>query len=135
MAILTKEQIKEAKDLGTREVEVLEWGGEVFVKRLTGYEADKWNQANYERAEKRGKGVDFSGSRARYAILVAFNEAGDPLFGKEDEGWLSTKSAAGLGRIWDAGRAWNGDRDVDGGGLEPHELTVSALGGVKATSY
>lgn len=97
--LLTKEQILDAQDLETREVEVPEWGGVVLVKGMTGVERD-----DFEAQMIVGKGknttVNMKNVRAKLVAASVVDEDGQRLFTDQDVQALGKKSAAALDRVF-----------------------------------
>lgn len=93
--MLTRDQIFAASDLTSEVVNVPEWGGEVFVRALTGDERDKFEYAMTE-DRKKGK-VNIRAALAARAICDA---SGARLFTDADIPALGGKSSAGLDRIF-----------------------------------
>jgi hypothetical protein len=104
--MLTRDQILQADDLPRERVECPEWGGQVFVRMLTGAERDAIETAI-------GRNGDWDHVRARFAAAFICDEHGQPLFGEHDIPALSAKSAAVLDRVFDAGQRLNRMRDAD----------------------
>ena len=107
---LTREAIQAAQDRKPREVFVPEWGGVVFVRRLSGPERDDWELAQYALLDAK-PGDKYAGGRnvrARLVLATACSEDGAPLFTLEDLPWLAEKAGAALGRVYEASRLHNG---------------------------
>lgn len=105
MALLTKEQIFNADDIETRDIEVPEWGGTVRVSMMTGRSRDL-----YEAGLFKGKDNDssFDNLRARFLSHCVVNEEGDLMFSPGDLIQLGKKSAAALDRVFTAASELNG---------------------------
>lgn len=110
--MLTREQILGASDRKTVPVDVPEWGGQVFVRTLSGSERDALEYSITRAAESGALGKN---ARARFAAAFLSDEAGNALFTPEDADALGAKSSAVLERIWKAGQKLNAllDTDVD----------------------
>jgi len=107
MAVLTKDAILQADDLPRELVSVPEWGGDVYVRTMTGTERDAWELGITE--------GDRSNIRASFAACVCCGDDGALLFALADVVALGAKSSAALDRIFAVGRTLNGlsDDDVD----------------------
>lgn len=110
---LSRETILAANDMKKVNVTVPEWGGDVWVRMLTGVERDVLDQsiaAARDTAEK-------TGMPGRYRVLsaIAFttDEEGVRLFTVKDADDLNDKAGAALDRIVDAGMKLNGMREAD----------------------
>jgi len=97
---LTKEAILAADDLPRRKVEVPEWGGDVYVRTMTGAERDAWEISFVPEAG--GEKRDLSNIRAKLAVLACVDEQGKRLFDDADVEALGQKSASALERIVEA---------------------------------
>jgi len=95
--MLTREQILGAVDLPRKLVQVPEWGGEVYVRTMTGAERDAWEVGV---AESNKTGVKTI--RARLAAMVIVDEGGERLFSEKDIPDLQLKSCAALDRVFEA---------------------------------
>ena len=105
--MLNKEQILSANDLPQEEVQVLEWGGSVFVRTMTGSERDAF-ESDYQK----DKSKDI---RAKLCVRVVCDENGQRLFSDADIMALSSKSAAALDRIFAAAISLNkvSNKDIE----------------------
>jgi len=101
--ILTKDQILQADDKRTQEVEVPEWGGRVIVKNLSGNERDQ-----FEDSIVKGDKRDFKGIRAKLVALSVVDENGKRLFTFEEAKQLGEKSARALDRVFGAAQKLSG---------------------------
>lgn len=112
MVRLTRDQILEAKDIETEEVECPEWGGSVLVRGLTGQERDQWEASMQER---RGKLFvpNLENIRAKLVVWSVVDEDGQRLFNLGDVDELGKKSAAPIDRIYDAAAKLSGISDED----------------------
>jgi hypothetical protein len=109
---LTADQILEADDLVTEDVETPEWGGTVRVKALTGTERDSYEAACVlERPVLNAKGKvvrgqteykrNLSNVRAKLVVRSIVDEAGQRIFKDSDAAALGGKSSAALDRVFD----------------------------------
>ena len=94
---LSKTAILAAKDTKLSDpVPVPEWGGDVFVKTLTGTERDAFEDAYAENKMK--------AFRCRFLVLTLCDDAGQRLFEDGDVGELGQKSSVVINRLFEA--AW-----------------------------
>ena len=105
--MLDKKTILKSDDLPRERVTVPEWGGDVFVRTLTGTERD-----SFEQSMLRGKGknreMNLSNIRARLSVLTMCTEDGTRLFEAKDIDALGKKSASALDRIFGVAQRLNG---------------------------
>jgi hypothetical protein len=94
LTVLTRSAILAADDLPREAVNVPEWGGEVFVRTLTGGERDRF--------EGWIQGDRFDAFRAKLAVLCVCDESGARVFADDDVALLSGKSTKPLDRIVEA---------------------------------
>ena len=107
--MLNKAQILAADDLPKEVVTVPEWGGEVFVRMLTGTERDRF-EASLQ--GEKGK-IDLTNVRARFCSLTMVDDAGKRLFADNEVMGLGQKSAKALDRVFGASQKLNGLTDAD----------------------
>jgi hypothetical protein len=107
MGTLTRETILAAQDLPVKTVAVPEWGGDVFVRSMTGAERDQYEQALMAARTPDGK-VNIANVRARLMAFCAVDENGKRLFEDADIEALGAKSAAALDRVFAAASELNG---------------------------
>lgn len=114
MALISKADIWQANDLQIEDVPVPEWGGEVRLKGLSGFERDQFEAKSII---KRGNNreVNHRNLRARLIAACAINEDGSLMFDPGDVLHLGQKSAVALERLFDAARRLSGmtPEDVD----------------------
>ena len=110
--LLTKEQILGASDIVKEKVKVPEWGGEVYVKGLTGAERDKFESSIIE---MRGTTQKFNmiNVRAKLACFALCDETGKRLFTDEEVNELAKKSANALQRVFDVAQKLSGIGNSD----------------------
>ena len=106
---LTRKQILEAKDLIKQKVEVPEWGGEVYVRMMTGSERDSFERGiiNEDRT------ANLSNIRAKLCALTIVDESGNRIFTDEDVKEIGEKSALVLDRIFQVAQNLNGISPAD----------------------
>lgn len=102
--MLTKEQILNCDDLKLERVEVPEWGGDVFVRTLSGKERDQIDSFIVESK----KDSSYPGFRALLCAFSICDENGTSLFTRADLEALEQKNAVVLQRIFDAALRLNG---------------------------
>lgn len=111
--LLSRDQILEAQDIETEDVEVPEWQGTVRVKGLTGEERDSFEAAcmmerpSYDAKGKQVRGRtemarNLANTRAKLVARSVVGEDGERLFTDHDVAVLGQKSAAALERVFDA---------------------------------
>lgn len=112
--LLDKASIFGKSDIETRTVPVPEWGGDVQVRGLTGFERDAFESTILDQRGKKAK-VDLRNARARLVSMTVVNDKGELLFSDDDIPMLGTKSASALDRIYDVAAALSGlsDEDLD----------------------
>lgn len=126
--ILTRDEILAALDLPRELVAVPEWGGDVYVRGLTGKERDQFEAGMIE---QRGKSqtVNLQNIRAKLASMSICDEEGKRLFTDADLAAIAGKSAVALNRVFEVARRLSGlgDNDVDelARGLEENPLEDS----------
>lgn len=108
MNILTKDQILQAEDMRTQEVDVPEWGGRVIVKTLSGNERDQFEESILSGAKR-----DFKGVRAKLVALSVVDENGKRLFTFEEANVLGEKSSRALDRVFGAAQRLSGFTQKD----------------------
>lgn len=112
MAFLTKDQILDAEDRKTEDVEVPEWGGTVRVISLSSRERDAFEQSCVKfKGKKREENLD--NIRARLSALTMVDENNERLFTDAEAEALGRKSAAALDRVFMAAQRLNGMTDED----------------------
>ena len=101
--MLTKEQILSSEDLTKEIVDVPEWGGEVYVRAMTGTERDA-----FEASIVKDGGTNLANIRAKLCALCMVDEDGNRLFIDGDVLALGKKSALALDRVFNAAQKLNG---------------------------
>jgi hypothetical protein len=113
--ILDKAGILGACDLKIETVPVPEWGGEVCVRNLGGWERDQYDSWSSAAREKK----DFTHARARLVSVSLCDESGKSLdFTEADMLALSKKNAAPLSRLYDLCLVLSGFTTEDAKALE-----------------
>ena len=104
--ILTKEAILAADDLPRERVTVPEWGGDVFVRTMTGTERDAFEASLIGTGS--GKDGRLENVRARLVSLALCSESGERLFDDAEIVALGKKSARALDRVFGVAQRLNG---------------------------
>lgn len=126
---LGKEQIINANDLDTKEVEVPEWGGVVLLKAMSGKERDSFE------ASLQGKepgSINLDNARAKLASKCIVDENGKRIFNDKEIEILGRKSAAALDRIFTEAKKMNGIGDEDIAEMVKNSETVPSDGSTSA---
>ena len=112
MTILTREQILSSNDLVKELVPMPEWGGDVWVRGMTGNERDAFEM---DVVEQRGKktSVNMSNMRAKLCARSICDESGKLLFSETDIKKLGEKSASALSRIFVIAQRLSGITESD----------------------
>lgn len=110
MKFLTRDEILSASDIRIEVVETPEWGEGtgVYVRGLTGYERDRFEQEGFELVDGEMRARDGSNAYARFAARVVCDASGKRLFSDDDIPMLGARSAAPLMRIWRVGQKLSG---------------------------
>ena len=107
--MLNREAILKTDDLPRELVKVPEWGGEVYVRTLTGTERDAFEQSMVAKKNK----PNLANVRARFAVLTICDADGKRLFTDADAEVLGSKSASALDRVFEVAQRLNGFSDAD----------------------
>lgn len=94
--MLSKQAILEVKDLPIELVNVPEWGGEVYVRTLTGTERDAYEAGIIGQDRK----PDLRNIRAKLLVRCLVDAEGRRLFSEADVDLLGNKSASVLDRLF-----------------------------------
>jgi hypothetical protein len=111
--ILSRDAILTAQDLTTELVNVPEWGGDVYVKSLTGSERDAFEGSLLSTDAKGKNKVTYTNIRAKLVAKTVCDENGVRLFTDDDIKDLSKKSAAALQRVFEVAQRLSGLSDED----------------------
>lgn len=96
--MLDKAAILNASDDGIEQLHVPEWGGDVYLKTMSGFQRDNWEIYFTSELEKgNGETVNI---RASLAAACLCNDHGELLFSHKDIAELSKKSGKALDRIY-----------------------------------
>ncbi len=108
--MLSAEQILKADDLGDIEkVSVPEWGGDVYIKIMSGAERDYFELTAAKAVENPGS----NSVRAALCSATICDDKGKRLFTNNQTASLAKKSAVALNRIYEKARALNKVTDED----------------------
>ena len=111
MALLGRDQILQARDIQTRDVEVPEWGGTVRLRALSPKEGNEWRRSMLTKVtvtdpKSHKVTVDYivdedKAEMAKLTILsiAIVDEDGNRLFTKEDVEKLATKAIPPINRL------------------------------------
>ena len=95
MAHLTLDQIKNADDVKTLQVDIPEWGGHVTVKGMTGR-----LRSNLE--QKVNSNAPHGDVKMMVVLSCTLDDKGDLLFSKDDKKWLVEKAAGPIEKIFES---------------------------------
>jgi hypothetical protein len=104
---LTRDQILEANDLKTEEVQVPEWGGSVKIRTMTGADRNAFEASMVTTSPDGTRKADMSNLKAKLCAVTIVGDDGNLLFSADEVGRLAMKSAAALERVFDAAQALN----------------------------
>jgi len=107
MGILTREQILQADDLRRELVAVPEWGGQVYVRSLTGTERDQF-EASFITVNGMDTQLKLENIRAQLVSMTAVDDDGKRLFSAADVQALASKNAAALQRLFETAQKLSG---------------------------
>lgn len=110
--MLDKNAILSANDVVKELVHVPEWGGDIYVKGMTGAERDGF-EASIIQMRGRDANVNFKNIRAKLAVLTICDADGKRLFTDKDLDALANKSAVALQRIFPVAQRLSGIGDND----------------------
>jgi hypothetical protein len=94
---LNKAAILSAGDVTLNKVHVPEWGGDVFIKTISGIDRDRFEEGYSEQKMKN--------FRSRFLVLTLCDDKGDRLFTDTEVDELSKKSSIVLNRLFE--KAWS----------------------------
>ena len=114
MDALTRENILKIQDIQIELVHVPEWGGDVYVKGMTGAERDKF-ESSLMVLRGKSQTLNMANIRAKLASLTICDENGKRLFSEQDVQVLSQKSASALQRVFVVAQKLSriGDEDIE----------------------
>ena len=127
MIYLTREQILNANDLKTEEVNVPEWGGTVVIKMMTGKQRDAFEASlmgEVDPKNPKSQKMVYNNIRAKLVAMSIIDPATKELmFNVADVEVLGTKSAAALDRVFTASQKLSGVTEEDVEELVKNSLT------------
>lgn len=94
---LSKSAILSAGDVKLDKVNVPEWGGDVFIKTITGLDRDRFEDGYSEQKMKN--------FRSRFLVLTLCDEKGERLFTDSEVEELGKKSSLVINRLFE--KAWS----------------------------
>lgn len=92
---LDRKSILAADDVRKEKIAVPEWGGDVFLRVLTGTDRDRFEESYSEQKMK--------AFRIRFLLLALCDEDGTRLFGDDEGDILGNKSSVVINRLFEAG--------------------------------
>ena len=107
MTLLSKEQILKAEDIKKELVSVPEWGGDVYVRMLTGAQRDAY-EASMINQRSKSREMNLVNLRARLCVLCIVDADGKRLFDDTEIVKLGNKSASALDKVFTAAQKLNG---------------------------
>ena len=106
MNILTKDAILAADDLPRETLRVPEWGGDVYVRTMSGTDRDQFEASLI--AKEGAKEGRMENVRARLVALTLCDASGTRLFEDGEIASLGRKSARALDRVFSVAQRLNG---------------------------
>lgn len=100
--MLSKEQILSITDKATKEINVPEWGGTIFLKALTFEDQDYFDSI-----------ADDKDQNQKMLIRIVCDADGNPLFSEEDIPALKKKSLPAFKLILKEFKAFNGFEEAE----------------------
>ena len=107
MTTLSRDQILSAQDVQIERVFVPEWGGEVLVRGLRGFERDEIEASMIARVGKDWR-LNIHNLRAKLVAMSVVDEHGNRIFSDSDVDALGKKSAAALQRVFEVAQRLSG---------------------------
>jgi len=92
---LDRKSILAADDVRKEKIAVPEWGGDVFLRVLTGTDRDRFEESYADQKMK--------SFRIRFLLLALCDEAGERLFSDDEADVLGKKSSVVINRLFEAG--------------------------------
>ena len=116
MALLTKQQIVDANDLETVEVNVPQWGGSVLVRALTAKQRGQLMSTLIDQT-KDGRTLRLQDLQARLCAMSIVDGQGKRFFSDNELAALGAKSSAALQRVFEVAQRLSGLSDEQVGEL------------------
>ena len=110
--VLDKSAILTASDMKKEKIHVPEWGGDVWIKSLSGKERDAFESSMFKGKGKNRK-ENFANLRARLLVWTLVDEQGNRLFDDSDATALGEKNAKALDRCFAKARELSGMSEED----------------------
>jgi hypothetical protein len=110
--MLSRDDILGADDLQRELVQVPEWGGDVYVRCLTGAERDLWETHTLQDVEPDAQ-KRYANFRARLVVMAVCDDRGMPVFMLADASRLGQKSGKVLDRLYEVAVRLSGIRQED----------------------
>lgn len=107
MRLLTRDDILSSNDLPRELISVPEWGGDVYVRGLSGVERDKF-EASIMEIRGTARKVNLENMRAKLCALTICDDGGNLLFSDADVKELGKKSAVALTRVFTVAQRLSG---------------------------
>jgi hypothetical protein len=120
---LTKEQILTAKDIETKKLHVPAWGGDIYIKGMTGTERDKY-ESTVMQANGKDISVNMINARARMAAYTICDENGNNIFTEADIKELTKKSAKVLDKVFEIAMKLSGIGENDLSELSKNSMSA-----------
>lgn len=124
MGVLSIDAIKSATDCKMEKVAVPEWGGDIYLKTVSGTDRDMFEDGYEQMRMKK--------FRARFLVLSICDESGKRIFSDDQVDVLSEKSSVVLNRLFEKAWALNAFRqeDIDALGndspSDPSDASISS---------
>jgi hypothetical protein len=136
---LNRDAILGAVDVQTEKVDVPEWGGDVFVRGLTGDELDNFQGSIRQfRPSFDGKGMEpvliQDGMRAKLLVKCLVDELGARLFTDQDASALGGKSGTVIDRLYDVAARLSGLSEEERDALEGNSAAPTDSGASSSSS-
>lgn len=106
--MLTRDNILNLDDRRTHKIAVPEWGGDLYLRRLSGAERGRW-QALCARVKDEPELLE--GLAGRFLTMALGDEKGDRIFSDADADALNKRDGQVLERIVELAYAFNGIGD------------------------
>lgn len=92
---LDRKSILSANDVRLEKVAVPEWGGDVYLRVISGTDRDRFEESYADQKMK--------SFRIRFLLLTLCDESGERLFKDEEADLLGKKSSVVINRLFEAG--------------------------------
>lgn len=107
---MDKMSILKSKDVQVVSVPVPEWGGDIYLRTISGADRDAWEMDCWGRDNDMMRGRNM---RAKLLVRAICDEEGTRIFTDMDAADLGQKNAKVLDRLFDRAAALNGLREED----------------------